>query len=52
MLMSLFLVKVYVMKYQLHEALFGVDVVQTDLRAHMYKFWGWQIIFLWAFSSL
>lgn len=28
MLMSLFLAKVYVMKYQLHEAHFGVDVIQ------------------------
>lgn len=31
MLMSLFLVKVDVMKYQLHEAHFGVDVIQRDL---------------------
>jgi hypothetical protein len=31
MLMSLFLVKVYVMKYQLNEAHFGVDVIQRNL---------------------
>ena len=46
MLMSLFLVKVYIMKYQLHEAHFGVDVIQRDLWAHMYKFWGWLNYFL------
>lgn len=46
MLMSMFLVKVYVMKYQLHEADFGVDVIQRDLWAHMYKFWGWLSYFL------
>jgi hypothetical protein len=34
------------MKYQLHEANFGVDVIRRDLGVHMYIFWGWLNYFL------